>query len=262
MLMRISSAAILLIALFQSVCHSGQSQKAAPRNEFVASNSPRENPSPAQKTETRRIQLFPKDEAAKDHSFLVFRTRLLAAVKRHDRDFVLKTLDREIMNGDDIEKGVNEFKKRWQLDQQASPLWDLLSSILSNGGAFNRDDGHEEFCAPYAVTAWSEISNQLPAGADPIDYVAITGKHVSVRETPNANSPVIYILSYDVVKVDAKGSVRAGSPPHGFTWLKITTPSGQRGYVKDEDAQGPMDYRACFRKVGRQWLMTELAARE
>jgi hypothetical protein len=58
---------------------------------------------------------------------------------------------------------------------------------------------------------------------------------VRVRIRPSEAASVVDTLSYDLVKVDQAGSVPpdSGSP----TWVKITTPSGQKGYVAGQMGQ-------------------------
>lgn len=259
--MRLTIEAVVVIALFQSVCQSGTGNTVL-RKEGFALRSGQEDRSTLRRIDVPRIKLFPVDEASQDSSLLGFRTRLLTAVKKHDENFLLRNIDPEIINGEDIQKGVDEFKRRWQLDRPDSPLWDLLASIISNGGSFNTDKGGKEFCAPYAVSEWSRVIEQLPSGADPYGYVAITAKDVAIRSEPNLSAPVIETLSYDVVRVRANASVKGGSPPNVFTWLKIIAPSGQDGYISDKYTSAPTDYRACFRKIGGEWVMSEFASRE
>src|SRR3970040_1280395 len=64
----------------------------------------------------RETRWLPVDEAAKDPSWTSFRKRLLDAVARRDRKFVLGILDRDVRSGAESGRGVAEFRKQWDLD--------------------------------------------------------------------------------------------------------------------------------------------------
>jgi hypothetical protein len=65
----------------------------------------------------------PVDEAAKDASFLAFRTKLIAAAKRRDAKYILSIVDRNIMNSYGGNGGVKEFKESWEINRPDSKFW-------------------------------------------------------------------------------------------------------------------------------------------
>ena len=208
------------------------------------------------------IKLLPVDEGGKDASFENFRNQLLEAVRNHDTNFLAGVLDPHIANGYDIEEGTREFKQRWRVEDPQSPVWDVLSTILTGGGSFSEHNGQMEFCGPYVVSQWSNVVRQLPPGTDTLDYVAITGKDVAVRREAHSSAPIVTTLSYDVVKSIPNSQVLDQSMRDASSWIKIKTPTGQEGFVSDNYVQGPMDYGACFRRANGTWVISELAARE
>lgn len=244
---------IMGIAL-QSGCHSYQYAKPARQAQQTesVSNAVDVNQGELQESGGPAIKLYPIDEGPNDASFDEFRNRLLRAAREHDAAFILSILDPRIINSSDGEGGVREFKDQWKLDQPEGRLWETLTTILSMGGSFRMNSGRREFCAPYVTSQWPSVVNQLPKGADPLDYQVITGKNVAFRSEPNLTAPVLKSLSYDIVKVQSASSA----------WLKITTLSGEQGYVLNKYIRSPTDYQACFRKISERWVMTELAARE
>lgn len=205
------------------------------------------------------IKLLPVDEGLQDPSFADFRDKLLTATRNHDVEFVLGVLDRNIINGSDTERGIKEFKNQWRIDQREGKLWETLSTILGMGGSFRVSEGNKEFCAPYVTSKWPTVVSQLPQGADPLDYQAIIDKDVAMRVEPDSRAATVTTLSYDVVKVN---SLAPRSEIKNSSWLKITTLSGQEGYVPDKYVRSETDYHACFKRFGSMWFMTELAALE
>ena len=118
-------------------------------------------------------KLLPVDEAAKDPSFFLFRSRLLEAVATHDAAFVLSILTPDILNNFGGNGGIAEFKEQWKLGGKDSELWKTLAHVLSLGGRFM---GDATFQAPYVSACW-------PEDADAFDFGAILGENVRVRET-------------------------------------------------------------------------------
>jgi len=209
----------------------------------------------------QEIKLYPVDEGAQDPSFTAFREKLIEAARKHDTDFILSILDPQILNSFGGDGGIKEFKEQWKLvEPDTSKLWKELVSILANGGSFINFDGKKEFCAPYVSSQWEKVANQLPTGQDGVDYAAVAAEKVDLRLEPNLAAPVIGTLSYNIVKIDYDASVPDERDSDYFAWIKVTSASGQQGYVPGKYVISPTGYRACFKKVGEKWNMTSLVA--
>jgi hypothetical protein len=206
-----------------------------------------------------RQRLYPVDEGVKDSSFRAFRRELLRAARRRDYRFLLGHLDPHIVVnpfGEPI-TGIKAFKEEWHPEDPKSDLWPELIRILSLGGSFKRGEvlGEgmapvgREFVAPYVTSRW-------PDSLDADRYWAIVGKQVPVRRRPDAASPVVDVLSYDMVKVGLKDSLGPGDE----RWIEITTSRGKRGYVAVERVRSAEDTVAHFAKKQGKWLLTSLSA--
>jgi len=242
---------VVIALLLQLGCQTSQSANSETRKEPRLGNE-------TKGVAAESVKLLPVDEGSQDSSFVAFRNRLLTAVKTHDVAFVLSSLDQNIVNGSDAEHGLREFKNQWQLDLGEERLWETLATILGMGGSFRVSEGHKEFCAPYVTSKWPTVVSQLPQGADPLDYQVIIDRDVALKAEPNSNAPTAATLTYDVVRV-------VPAPPksgNSSSWMKIATLAGQEGFVSDKYIRSATDYHACFKRVGRKWLMTELAALE
>lgn len=190
----------------------------------------------------------PVDEAAKDASFLAFRTNLIAAVKRRDAKYLVSVLDRDVkasFGGDD---GIEDFKKLWKLNSPKSEVWDELLAVLTNGGTFSKADKTTIFSAPYSF-------NGFPDDLDAFEYQVIFGNNVNLRAKPDLKSEVLARLSYNVVKVDYQNSVADAKKDGEYEWLKIETLGGKKGFVNSKYVRSPIDYRAGFEKKNGKWKM-------
>lgn len=196
----------------------------------------------------KEYQVLPVDEARNDASFLAFRKKFIAAVKRKDVKFLLAALDRDIKGSFGGDNGIKDFKAMWKLDAPDSQIWKQLSIVLNNGGTFSTESGSKTFCAPYSFTLF-------PAEFDAFEHQVILGNNVNLREKPDARAAVAAQLSYNIVKVDFDSSVKKPGSEDDYAWYKIETLGGKKGYVSAEFVRSPIDYRGCFEKKNGAWKM-------
>lgn len=197
-------------------------------------------------------KLYPVDEASQDPSFKAFRARLLKAVEKRDAKHLRSILHPRIKNSFGAGGGVRDFTTQWKPERSDSNVWKILSSVLSLGGTFTAQDGTKEFCAPYVFT-------KFPEQLDAFRYRVVIGTGVSVRAQPTESAPVIAVLSHDIVEAsdisdDTNENERRGD------WVKVVLANNKEGYISGNLVRSPVDYRACFKKVGHTWLMTILLA--
>jgi hypothetical protein len=205
----------------------------------------------AQPLRAQDRKLEPVDEGTRDMSWAHFKNRLLDAVMKRDRKFVLGILDRNVRIGVDGVRGVDEFRKQWHLDADDSPLWRDLPSALFLGAAYvKRERGPRELCAPYLLAQW-------PRTMDPHAYGAIIAKDALVKAAPSSDSPTLAALSYDIVPV-ADWEVADKAPDFPQKWTKVKLKTGE-GYVPEEQIRSPIEQVACFIKTENGWRMTAFA---
>ena len=205
----------------------------------------------AQPLRAQERKLEPVDEATRDLSWAHFKNRLLDAVMKRDRKFVMGILDRSVRVGVDGVRGVEEFRKQWHLDADDSPLWRDLPSALFLGAAYMKREGRpRELCAPYLLAQW-------PRNMDPHAFGVVIAKDALVKAAPSSESPTLVTLSYDIVPV-ADWEVADKAPDFPQKWTKVKLKSGE-GYVPEEQIRSPIEQVACFIKTENGWRMTAFA---
>ena len=191
--------------------------------------------------------LEPVDEGAKDPSWVSFKNRLLNAVAKRDRKFVAGILHSGVRSGMQGGRGVAEFRKQWELDSDASPLWQELSAALFLGSAWNkRPKVAAELCSPYVGVKW-------PPDADVYSGGAIVAKEALVKAAPSADSATVATLSYNLVHV-VDWEVNDRAPEAKQKWVKIKIAYGE-GYVPEEQVRSPIEHTACFIRTEGGWRM-------
>lgn len=195
-------------------------------------------------------KLPPVDEAAADMSWIRFKNRLLEALGKKDKKFILSVLDKNIRNSFDGPRGIAEFTKLWDIDADDSALWRELRAALFLGGAYiKRGKGLTEFCAPYVLAKW-------PDKLDPHIHGAIIARDVLVKSAPSPASATLQTLAHDIVAV-TDWDVADETADAKQRWVKIKIREGA-GYVPEEQIRSPIEHTACFVKGPNGWRMTAM----
>lgn len=194
------------------------------------------------------MKLLPVDEAAADPSWARFKNRLLEALVKRDRKFVLSILDRNIRNSLDAPRGIPAFRKQWDFDAEDSAVWRELPAALFLGSAWLKPEkGPRQLCAPYVAVKW-------PEDIDPFDHGAVVTREVLVKSGPSSASETLAALAYDIVPV-ADWEVADTAPESRQKWVKIRLKE-KDGFVPEEQIRSPVEHRACFVKTESGWRMT------
>ena len=194
------------------------------------------------------LKLAPVDEGANNATWPRFKARLIDALARHDQQFVLDIVDRNIRNTSGTD-GVVEFKKLWEPQAADSALWAELKKLLFLGGVFvKRDKNVTEFCAPYVYYKWPDDSGGASG--------AVIARETLLKAQPAINAVTLGTLSYDLVSV-VDWEVADDNKESAQKWVRLKAKAGE-GYVPEEHVRSPLEYRACFVSSGARWRMTAL----
>lgn len=186
--------------------------------------------------------LKPVDTAAKDPSFLAFRTQLLKTIERKDAKALLAIVNKDIKVSFGMEHGLADFKKMWGLNKPAtSKVWAELSKVLKMGGSFSNKS---TFIAPYVFSEW-------PGDKDAFDYWVVIAKDVNIRAKPSTSATVLKKVSYEILPVEFSDNEK---------WVTVKLGNGKKGYIASQYIRSSVDYRAFFEKINGHWQMTVFIA--
>ncbi len=191
------------------------------------------------------------DEAAGDASWQRFKKRLLAAIEKRDKQFLLSILDKNIRNQDERTRGVAHFRTQWELDTDDSPVWRELATALQLGSAhIQRDKRPRELCAPYLLGRW-------PDDVEPFKHGVVISRDTPVQAEPSTRAAALGALSYDIIPVtDWEVDDKASDAKQ--KWVKVRY-RNREGYVPEEQIRSPIEQAACFVRSGSSWRMTAFA---
>lgn len=191
----------------------------------------------------------PRDDAGKTPELNQFVRDLKEIIRKKDSKRLMAIVHPKIKIDFDEGIGVEKFRQVWKPQDANSGLWLIFEKIVGLGGVFN-NKGTEPFYAfvfPYVNTV------ELEGGDDYFTTLVITGKNVSVHQSPDVNSKLVGKLAYDIVTYDYEKSKG--------NWYYIET--GDRkisGYVVSDFAYSPVDYRMFLTKEKGKWLISCIIA--
>jgi hypothetical protein len=198
----------------------------------------------------------PIDENASNLEWLGYKNRLVEALEARNRKTVLGAIDPNVDNGPEQKRGLEEFRRRWDFDDDASPLWDVLRKAVELGGAYVKDEKRDEkrgarFCTPYVAARW-------PTTIDPFAFGAIVSADVLVKAEPSSESRTLATLTYEVVKVE-DWEVADRMPGFPQKWTRIALRNAS-GFVPEQQIRSPIEHMACFAAQGGQWRLVSFTA--
>jgi hypothetical protein len=200
----------------------------------------------------QELTFAPVDEGAQVASWQAYKNRLLEALETKNRRALMAAIDPNIDNGPESKPGLDEFRRRWDFDQDNSPMWDELRKAVSLGGAFVKNaKGRRHFCTPYVAAKW-------PTTVDPFAYGAITSRDVLMKAEPSSDSETLGRLTHVLVKVDDwEVADKTSGFPQKWTKMRLLEASG---YVPEEHIRSPIEHMACFAGDGGPWRLTSFTA--
>lgn len=198
------------------------------------------------------LRFAPIDEAAADLGWQAYKNRLLEALEARDRAVVLTAIDPQIDNGPDEKRGIEAFRRRWDFDDDKSPIWNELRKAVILGGAFVKDEkGQIRFCAPYVAAKW-------PTTVDPFKFGAVVSRDVLVKSAPSSESRTLATLTHEVVPVeDWEVADQTAGFPQKWTKIRVRDVSG---FIPEEQIRSPIEHMACFSGRAGPWRLTSFTA--
>lgn len=221
---------------------------------------------PTENVICQKNKLLPKNELHKDGELTNLICKLQYALLKKDKNFLLSIIDNNIENGFDGNKGIEEFKRIWKIDNGSSEIWLVISKIIGLGGVFinygSEPSVKTSFVFPYVYDI------NLPNDTlDIYQIVAITGENVNLRDKPDSSSKVVGKLSYDIAVCDYEKSTPSFSESKkteitycgNKEWYYITTLDNvKKGYVYWDYVWSPGSYRMFLSKIKGQWKIVSL----
>jgi hypothetical protein len=189
--------------------------------------------------------LAPVGDETKDRTFVAYVKKLRAAAAKWDAKGLRKLTSADVITGGFTakdERGWAKFAKRWELENEDSPVWNVLLDLLELG-CFRQVPG---------LYVCSYVSWKFPRELDAETHLVVLRDNLPLRSRPERDAPAVATLRFDIVK-------RVGDASSGaFGWTAVETHAGVRGWVQSALVRSPLMSRAQFHLEAGQWLLTVL----
>jgi len=184
-------------------------------------------------------KLLPRDEAARDASFVAFRKTLTAALNKGNDTWVVSRIDKDVRISFGEENGKAALLASWKRSPaDKAGFMKELRLVAGLGGGFREGS----FWAPYTYAFW-------PDELDAFENAVAVGPKVEIKESPRESAKAVATASYDVVRLLSTN----GKGPSGWRNVEL---DGKRGWSRAESVRSGADTRACFTKVKGSWRLT------
>jgi hypothetical protein len=187
--------------------------------------------------------LTPRDDGARDPSFLTFRGRLLEALAARDTAAVLGAFapDARLSFGD-APGGPAGVRAVWLSTPRYDglALWPTLARAVAMGSVRSAEG---MLTAPYTFDG-------LPPDVDAFTHGVVVGENVTVRAAPSSSAEALTRLTYAVVPVVEWGYRDDAA---ARLWHRVRLADGREGYVAGEYLWSPIGFRAGFEKRDGRW---------
>lgn len=225
-----------------------------------APQSPRPDVAPSSSAELTNFphwKISLTDESAQVPDFAQFLERVKQAVRDRDAQFIRSIVTPETKLGFGPERTISYLNP----ENPKSPFWADLEKALALGCTNERIF----FSCPTTFRQFNGAIKDAPDDQKAVAYetsVIVVGENVNVRSQPNTNSPVVALLTNEIVKFD-RNTFRTAMLDMPETvqqsslsaWTPVILPNDKSGYVSNRYAYNPLGYRVLFAKEDGKWIM-------
>lgn len=169
-----------------------------------------------------------------------FRSEVSSAVQRRDANALAALAAEDIKL--DFGGGSGAVQLHERLADQQGTVWQEFDELLSLGCSANAQGG--------ITIPW--VADQELQVADPAMAMLVMGEDVPVRESPDEAAPVVSVLSWDVVTLEA---FQPGAP---FQHVKL--PDDTLGFIRSDELRSMLDYRLTASSRNGRWSITSFLA--
>lgn len=195
--------------------------------------------------------LPPRDDGARDPSFIAFRANLLSAAAARDTATVLAAFSPDATISFGGEQGAEGIRRFWLGSNVVrEPGDDFFSTFVRTLAMGSTEEGGI-ISAPYLFLGF-------PAEVDVFGHVVVVGESVRIRSEPSLSGEVLGSLTYQVVESALDGANPTDAD--GYTWYPIRLATGERGWIADSFVWSPIGYRIGFEKQDGRWRILYFVA--
>ncbi len=213
-------------------------------------------------------------EPYSDPSFVAFRKELADIASKKDRAALAKlTVNNFFWLGEKGEKtdkkksGIDNLAAAIELDDKDGAGWDALKAAADEPTLEPVPDRKGIMCSPASPTFDEAAADAVAkdTGTDPSEWGYVVKPDTEVRGAAKADAPVTEKLGQTLIRImpEEQPAAAAGTPQQQQEpFLRIVSPSGKVGYVREESIAPLGTDQLCYVKDGSTWKIAGYAGND
>lgn len=247
------------------------SEQSAPYQDVSPAENSQTQSNQTQSSHGSRQPLTLTDAVPTDSSFYQFRRQLRQAVYDRNAAFVQALIPEGGLN---LGFGRPLSPEQLELVNPNAWFWSVLEKSLAQGCTDASpsdyptvDPNSQIWVCPNVIRAFYQQypnpGSELGVSYE-ISRVIVAGNQVNVRAKPQRESPIVGVLSNEVVRFDLEAwnqlepEERAQQVENLDGWTPVILPNRQRGYVSNLYAYRPLSYQTVFGQVNGNWQIVSV----
>jgi len=196
--------------------------------------------------------------------FSQFRQSFLSAVKRHDETFIRALVTPQTQSTSNQSLSLENYN----LEDKNSPFWQQIEKAVTAGCTLEVTTRMTQQETENEIWVCPKTFGKPIYDSDWQTQVAIIVDRVNIRAEPKNNSPIIRVVSKELVQFDSETYQKLSEVERELInqfdgWTPVILKNGKKGWVQNQFVYyEPRDYRISFARFNGRWGLRYLLAGE
>ncbi|MFB2878532.1 SH3 domain-containing protein [Floridanema aerugineum] len=207
-----------------------------------------------------KTTLLPNNSLSSKVDFSQFRQSFLSAVKRRDETFIraLVTPQTQSISAQSLSL------ETYDLEDKNSPFWQQIEKAVTAGCTLEVTTRITQQETENEIWVCPKTFGKPIYDSDWQTQVAIIADRVNIRTKPKTNSPIIGVVSKELVQFDSETYQNLSESDRELVnqydgWTPVILKNGKKGWVQNQFVYyEPRDYRISFARFDGQWRLRYL----
>ncbi|MFB2894300.1 hypothetical protein ACE1CI_15425 [Aerosakkonemataceae cyanobacterium BLCC-F50] len=204
--------------------------------------------------------LSPSNPLSSKVDFSQFRQSFLSAVKRYDETFIRALVTTQTKSN----SGESLNLENYYLEDKSSPFWQQIEKAVSAGCTLEVTTRITQQETENEIWVCPKTFGKPIYDSDWQSEVAILGEKVNIRADTKTNSPIIAVVSKELVQFDSATYQKLSESDRELVnqfdgWTPVILKNRKKGWVQNQFVYyEPRDYRISFARFDGQWRLRYL----
>ena len=207
-----------------------------------------------------KTTLTPNNPLSSKVDFSQFRQSFLSAVKQRDETFIRALVNSQTQSI----TGQSLSLENYNLEDKTSPFWQQIEKAVTAGCTLEVTTRVTQQETENEIWVCPKTFGKPIYDSDWQTQVAIIADRVNIRTEAKTNSPIVGVVSKDLVQFDSETYQNLSEAERELVnqfdgWTPVILKNGKKGWVQNQLVYyEPRDYRISFARFDGQWRLRYL----